>query len=134
MRGRSLRGVAIALAVVVLAAFLLWGATQPATANHFGYALSGPNGLPDHITYGGLRYDNLSVAGKQLTQADLQAEGIWPLKQVGTIPTLFGASHAIEALANDPAAVGMTAGYTPLDLYVATNGGAYCLYERGGGP
>ena len=134
MRSGAVRIVASALAVVALAAFLLWGVTRPATANYFGYALAGPNGLPDHITYDGLRYDNLSAKGGRLTQADLQAKQTWPLKQVGTIPTLFGASHAIYALANDPAAAGVTAGYTPLNLYVSTNDGAYCLYERGGGP
>jgi hypothetical protein len=126
--------VVIALAVVAPAAFLLWGATQPWAANHFGYALSGPNGRPDHITHGGLRYDNLSGAANRLTQADLQAENLWPLKQVGTIPTLFGTSHAIYALANDPGAIGVSAGYTPLDLYVSTGDGADRLYERGGGP
>ncbi len=116
MRGISARAVAIALAVVALAAFLLWGATQPWAADHFGYALSGPNGLPDHITYGGLRYDNLTGAAHRLTQAKLLSENVWPLKQVGTIPTLFGASHAIYALANDPGAIGVSVGYTPLDF------------------
>jgi hypothetical protein len=69
LRGVSGRVVAIALDVVALAAFLLWGATQPWAANHFGCALSGPNGLPDHITYGGLRYDDRSDTAARLTQA-----------------------------------------------------------------
>jgi hypothetical protein len=73
-----------------------------------------------------------------LTQAidagESGVRGLWPLKQVGAIPTLLGASHASDALANDPGAVGVPAGYAPLDLYVATDDGAYCLYERGGGP
>jgi len=133
MRGISARAVVITLAVVALAAFVFWGATQPWAANHFGYALSGPNGLPDHISYGGLRYDG-SCAASRVTQANLQTENFWPLKQVGAIPTLFGDSHVIYALENDPAAVGASLGYTPLDLYVSTNDGAYCVYERGGGP
>lgn len=145
MRHIRLRMLALGLAgALLLGALLLWGASQQWAANQFGYALAGPNGLPDHITYGGLRYDNLSRCGgasscqagggKRWTQAELEASNLWPLVQVATIPTLFGDSHAVYTLVNDPGRVGAGADYTPLNLYVSANDGTYCLYERGGGP
>jgi hypothetical protein len=54
MRRIRPRTLALGLAgVPLLAALLLWGASQQWAANQFGYALAGPNGLPDHSTYGG---------------------------------------------------------------------------------
>ena len=138
MRRIPLRALVFGLVgIALLGALLLWAAAQPWAANQFGYALAGPERLPDHITFEGLRYANLSrcsdASSCRPSQADLQAKNLWPLKQIATIPTLFGQSHPVYALAHDPAEVG-SADYTPLDLYVLASGGRYFLYERGGGP
>jgi hypothetical protein len=130
---------AAALIVFVLASAGIV-AFQPRMANHFGYALPGPNGLPYRIAYQGRTYVNLSMcAGAAwckstssaqplcVTQAALANDNRWPLKQIGSIFTLFGPSHAVLV---DPADEGLT----QLDLFVADGTDCYIVYTLQGGP
>ncbi len=97
-----------ALALVVAAG--IWGALQPATANHFGYAVPGKDGLPAYIFANDRRYLSQQVCAgadwclnnqaqygipRCYTQADLERTHEWPLVQVATMSTLFGAPHPI---------------------------------------
>ena len=54
----SARVIGALLAVGGLAGVLLLIALQPWTANHFGYALPGPRGLPYRLSYAGRDYSN----------------------------------------------------------------------------
>ena len=139
-------GVALlALALLALIAVTL----QSATADRFGYALARPNGLPGQFTYQNMTYGapNFCAGGSSCdparatreTEATLQAKGLWPLKQVAMLPTLFGASHSILEQVNDPSMKGANSPYasgvTPFTLYIADPAapGSYVLYMRGGG-
>ncbi len=103
-------GLGIGLASVLLAT-LVWGAFQPWAANHFGYALPGPDRLPNRISYAGRQYQNPSeCAGDTwcqpatrhcISSRQLRDQGRWPLRQVGSIPTLFGTAHPIFAPPHD---------------------------------
>jgi hypothetical protein len=111
LRNRWVRlGLALGILAVILGG-LLWGAFQPWTANHFGYALPGKDGLPTYIFAQGRRYHSLQVcAGADWCQRDREQQGIprcytaadlqdrfheWPLAQVDTMFTLFGAPQPI---------------------------------------
>ncbi|HEY7348519.1 MAG TPA: hypothetical protein VH599_09420 [Ktedonobacterales bacterium] len=99
-------GLWIGLVGVILAA-LGWGAFQPWAANHFGYALPGPDRLPNRISYNGRYYGNPNECAGDTwcqpsdkscaTKQQLVELRLWPLKQVGVIPTLFGPPHPIFA-------------------------------------
>ena len=109
--GRRWRWWVFALVVVVvLLAGLTWGASQPWTANHFGYALAGQDGLPAYVFISGRRYHSAQVCAgagwckadmarqnipRCYTQADLSGRGAWPLETAGTMFTLFGAQRAL---------------------------------------
>ena len=148
---RARRTVLIAgLAMLALAGALLVIAFQPATANRLGYALPRANGLPSQFSYQGLTYhapDYCAGASscdparaKRDTETTLAEKGIWPLKQVALLPTLFGASHPILEPVNDTffsdADTPYSSNVTPLFLYIADPAmpGAYVLYMRDGGP
>jgi hypothetical protein len=136
--------------MLALAGLLIIVALQPATADRFGYALARPNGLPGQFTYQDMTYHapNFCAGGASCdparatreTQTSLQTKGLWPLKQVAMLPTLFGASHPILEPVNDPSMKGAgtpyASGVTPFTLYIAdpTSPGAYVLYTRLGGP
>jgi hypothetical protein len=115
-------------------------AFQPRTANHFGYALPGQDGLPYRVTYQGHSYINLSIcAGADwckgrngshslcVTQQVLVQDNRWPLVQVGSVSTLFGASHPVmaESAANDLA---------QLELFVVDGNDCYVAYALQGAP
>ncbi len=95
----------------VLVAALTWGALQPWAANYFGYALPGPDRLPHRISYGGRYYENPNqCAGDTWCQPSdtycistrqLKEQHLWPLRQVGSVPTLFGEAHPILAPPNN---------------------------------
>lgn len=136
--------------MLALAGLLIMAALQPATADRFGYALARPNGLPSHFTYQNKTYhapaycaggsNCVPARATRETQASLQAKGMWPLKQVASLPTLFGASQPILEPVNDPSMAGAGTPYasdvTPFVLYIAdpTNPGAYIMFMRDGGP
>lgn len=146
-RRRMVRWLLITTAVVALLMILADGvAMQPMTANTFGYALPGANGLPNHFTYQGISYSNPNLCAgattcqpqvtHRYTQADLAGAGIWPLHQVATLPTLFGAAHPVLEPVNDPSMVSgpYVSDVHPFVLFVPDGAGAYYLYMRPGGP
>jgi hypothetical protein len=108
MRHRWIRW-ALALVVALLLIALGWGASQPWTANHFGYALAGRDGLPAYLYSNGRRYHSIQVCAgaawcqanrhqgvpRCWTQADLSGRGEWPLATVGTMFTLFGGQRTL---------------------------------------
>jgi hypothetical protein len=115
-------------------------AFQPRTANHFGYALPGPDGLPFRISYQGRNYINLSICagadwckgrsgGQSLcvTQQVLVNDNRWPLVQVGSVRTLFGTAHPVmaESASND---------LPQLELFVVDGNDCYVAYALQGAP
>jgi hypothetical protein len=136
--------------VVILVALGVVTALQPTTADRFGYALPGPHGLPGHFTYQGVTYSNAGLCAGGLWCAGAQAtrwsknmfgtDGEWPLRQVATLPTLFGAGHAILEPANDPSMLGAggpaVGDAHPFVLFIQDPSapGWYYLYQRPGGP
>lgn len=125
-------GLWIALASAILAA-LGWALFQPWSANHFGYALPGKDRLPYRITYQGRSYSNpYECAGDTWcnptdkicsTKQQLIEQNVWPLKQVGTIPTLFGKSYPILAPPN-----------AETFILVLDHDDCYLIYSLEGGP
>jgi hypothetical protein len=119
----------------------IWGALQPAMANHFGYAVPGNDGLPDYVFANGRRYQSQQVCAgadwclrdqaqygipRCYTQADLERTHEWPLDQVASMSTLFGAPHAILQRTGE---VGVT---TP--FIVEDGPECYVMYGLEGGP
>jgi hypothetical protein len=141
MSNRKVRWLLVAaglVAVVLLGAGVI--AFQPRTANHFGYALPGTEGLPFRISYQGRYYVNLlTCAGASwcqggtgarslcVTKDELINDNRWPLTQVGSIPTLFGAGHPILV---DPAYSGLT----QVEVFVVNGSNCYVAYQLAGRP
>lgn len=139
--------------VVALAALGAVAALQPATADHFGYALPGALGLPGHFTYQGITYSNAGLCAGGSACAGARAER-WSLammganglndgsllRQVATLPTLLGAPHAIYEPTNDPSMIGAGGPYAgnvhPFILFIQDPAAPdwYYLYQRPGGP
>jgi hypothetical protein len=129
-------------ALILVLAGTIWGALQPWSANHFGYALPGNDGLPAYIFANGRRYATLQVCagadwcGQQraqqgiprcYTQADLREQlRLWPLANVAEMFTLFGPPHPILAPAGDH---GLT-----VPFVVADGADCYVIYGLEGGP
>jgi hypothetical protein len=132
---RARLGILFGVALVLLAG-LAWGAFQPWTANHFGYALPGQDRLPYRISYAGRDYSNLhECAGADWCQPasnhcflwqQVVDQSIGPLAQVGSVPTLFGSS--------DPIFAPSTGGLTVMELYILERVGCYLIYTIEGGP
>lgn len=133
------RGTRWALSAIVVLALLGLGAAafQPWTANHFGYALPGPRGLPFRIHYGGRDFGTPGMcAGADWCQtpimgdsncrtpATIMSKGWWPLDQVGTLYTLFGPSYPILGIHDA----------TQTLLFVRLNTDCYIVYALEGGP
>jgi hypothetical protein len=131
----------IALAVTLL---VLAGAGvvafQPWTANHFQYALAGRDGLPFRVTYTGRSYANTGMCARAAwcdhapstetacrSRQQLVSQRQWPLTQVGSIPTVFGPSHAVFA---PP----VPAGRIVMELFVVDGDDCYITYTIEGGP
>lgn len=146
---RSFRWSLALAALLALLAGVLWGALQPAMANEFGYALPGVNGLPSRIRYAQTDYFNHNLCAgddachpelaSRWSQQHLSDSGLWPLKQVGTVFTLFGVAHPILEPVNDPSMAGAGTPYagsdiTPFILFVPDGSGNYFEYMRMGGP
>lgn len=141
---------AIGLGVALLVALGVIVALQPPTADLMGYALPSARGLPGHFTYQGVTYSNAGLcaggsacANTQATRwsrTTLTANGEWPLRQVATLPTVGGASHAIYEPVNDPSMLGANGPYVsdahPFDLFIQDPAAPdwYYLYQRPGGP
>jgi hypothetical protein len=136
--------------VIVLVALGVVAALQPTMANRFGYALPGPRGLPGHFIYQGATYSNGALcAGDAWCQNNhperwsLEMFGAatpFPLRQVASLSTLFGAAHAIYEPVNDPSMIGAggpdASDLHPFILFIQDLGAPdwYYLYERPGGP
>jgi len=136
--------VAVPLGVALLVIGVgIWGALQPAMANHFGYAVPGKDGLPTYLFENGRRYHSLQVCAgagwceqervqygipRCYTQADLQDRfHEWPLAQVDTMFTLFGGAQPIlQRSAGDK---GLTTPY-----YILDGPDCYVAYGLEGGP
>jgi hypothetical protein len=134
--------VAVPLGVALLVVALgIWGALQPAMANHFGYAVPGKDGLPTYIFANGRRYQSQQVCAganwclhnqaeygipRCYMQADLERTQEWPLVQVASMSTLFGAPHTIL----------QPAGETGVNVTFIIEDGpdCYVMYELEGGP
>jgi len=128
----GLLGLSLGLLVVM--------ARQPRLANHFGYALPLPGaaGLPFRLSYTGRHYANASTcAGDDWCKAagppicthasELRGAGYWPLRQAGSVFTLFGPSHP---MLRAPTPDGMTT----MALYVPIARDCYLAYSLEGGP
>jgi hypothetical protein len=142
LRNRWVRlGLALGALLLVLGS-LVWGAFQPWTANHFGYALSGKDGLPSYIFARGRRYQSLQVcAGADWCQRDHEQQGIprcydqaflqshqsWPLVKYGEMFTLFGAPQPI--FVHTGSIAGLTAPFI-----MADGSDCYVVYSLEGGP
>jgi hypothetical protein len=134
------RLVLLPIALLIVAAGV-WVAFQPRVANHFSYALPGKDGLPTYIYAHGRRYQSLPVCAgddwcqrarlQQLiarcyTQTDLQALRLWPLAQVSTMFTLFGAPQPILSPKGDSGV---------MQAFVIADGpNCYVTYGLEGGP
>lgn len=143
-------GLMLALGLMVALAIAAVAAMQPATADRFGYALSGPHGLPGHFSYQGVTYSDVGLcaggsacAGAQATRwskATMKTNGELPLREVSVLPTLFGADHAIYAPGNDPSMLGAGGPYVgdarPFILFIQDPASPdwYYVYQRPGGP
>ncbi len=117
-------------------------ASQSWTANHFGYALRGNDGLPTYIYANGRRYHSEQVCAgadwcardralfgipRCYTQADIQRMfRVWPLVPVSSMGTLFGAPHTIWTT---PGPRGLTEPFI-----VADGPDCYVTYSLEGGP
>jgi hypothetical protein len=121
----------LTLVVVGLAAggvaFLPW------TANHFGYALPGEDGLPYRIHHAGRDYrsDTTCAGAGWCTTAtppcDRARGGEPSLTRVGEVPTLFGAAHAVFTTRPVPEG-------TPVTVLVQARPGCFVGYALMGGP
>lgn len=134
------RTIALAVVALLLLAGVV-GASQPWTANHFGYSLAGRDGLPTYVFANGRRYHSPQVcagAGWCLndqrqqhiprcwTQVDLTSMGQWPLERFGSMFTLFGAPRDLLRPAGD-------AGVTN-PIIIADGPDCYVMYSLEGGP
>jgi hypothetical protein len=124
MRKRRTLLIRVAVAAVVLFAGCgLLAAFNPRSADHFGYALPGENGLPHRVSYAGRDY---RYTGACWSEAQLKESELWPLRQVGTVPTLFGAPHPILSSK-------VPAGMTTMRVVVPL-GTCYAFYGLEGSP
>ncbi|HEX9036602.1 MAG TPA: hypothetical protein VF808_06375 [Ktedonobacterales bacterium] len=127
--------------LALLLAGLTLGASQPWTANHFGYALAGRDGLPTYVFFYGRRYHSPQVcAGAGWRQADMASQNIarcytqadltqfkaWPLQSVGTMFTLFGAPHDLLRPVGNAG--------LPAPIIIADGQDCYVVYPLEGGP
>jgi hypothetical protein len=140
--------VAGSAALVTLVGLLALASFQPVVANHFGYALPGRQALPSQFSYQGISYSNPNLcagaswcnpsAAVRWSRADLDAHGLWPLKQVASIATLMGQAHPLLEPANDLSMTGAGRPYAsdvhPFVLLVRDGAGGYFIYTRPGGP
>lgn len=129
----------IGLLVLSLLVLLL-----PPVANRFGYARPLPGGLPAQITVEGVRFQRNSGCFSRLrrgkcpwafslaislppcpTARTLRRLRIWPLGQVGTVPTLLGPAHPVFVRWSGPLSVGNTGG-----LALVKDGSCYLLYRQ----
>lgn len=126
--------------ILVAAAILVWIAFQPRVANHFGYALPVHNGLPCRISFSGRDYANnsfcegmnqsaysSSVGSTCTLPAALRRQKNWPLRQVASVWTLFGAAYPIMLPA------GIKLRYVPTYVFVK-DGACYRTFALEGGP
>jgi hypothetical protein len=143
--GRAWKRWALALVALVALALLLGaftlGAAQPWTANHFGYALAGRDGLPTYVFARGRGYQSAQACAgadwcaadrarlnipRCWTQADLSSHHAWPLEPVATMFTLFGAPRTLLQPVGDS---DVTA-----PIIIADGPDCYTMYGLEGGP
>ena len=150
---RSKRHIRRYVALAVIASLVIigiWAGFQPATANHFTYALPGPGNLPYRVYYAGRAYQNKWMcagadwcqqytgpgycpgatvcarpASVCATPTTLHGLAALPLHRVGFVWTWFGLPHGIFIGPNG----GLTAG-----IYVEDTAGCYIEYSLDGGP
>jgi len=133
MRGRRLNPVRISrvLALSVVVGVLLWISQSPQMANHFGYALPGPRGLPSRLSYDGRSFANqFTCAGAEWCHADGPPSctpTVQTLQPAGFVVTLFGLPYT---LFRSPTPRGMTT----ISLYVSLAHDCYVSYTLEGGP
>ncbi|HEX9069303.1 MAG TPA: hypothetical protein VF807_11085, partial [Ktedonobacterales bacterium] len=116
-------------------------AWQPWTANHFGYAVPGRDGLPTYVFENGRRYHTSQVCANADwcardrsqqgiprcdTQADLAARHEWPLTPADHMFTLFGAPQTIY--------IGPWGRGLPAPFIMADGPDCYVMYSLEGGP
>ncbi|OLF19130.1 hypothetical protein [Actinophytocola xanthii] len=128
--------VLVGLGALAGAAFLPW------SANHFGYALPGDQGLPYRVEYGDRDYrSHVTCAGADWCEpgtrrADVGTPYCTPraelelgrLHRVGEVPTLWGSPHAMF-LTMEP-----QPGTTPIAVLVEATDGCYVSFILMGGP
>lgn len=142
-RSRRVRvGLALGGIIALILTGAIWTALQPWTANHFGYALPGKDGLPTYIFANGRRYHSAQVcAGADWCQQERAQQGIprcythadlqnrlhlWPLVHVGDMFTLFGAPRTILARAGSWSLT--------MAFIIADGPDCYVIYGLEGGP
>ncbi len=142
--GRHRKAIAVVAGIVVVCVLGLGVvAFQPWTANHFGYALPGHDGLPYRISHGERSYATRQVCAgadwcrqyqstydvvppRCMTQADLSRMNMWPLTQTGWVPALLGPWYPIMTPAPP---YGMSS-----VLIVPDGSDCYVVYSIEGGP
>lgn len=133
---RRVRWILVSVSVVALAGIAVAVAFNPWTANHFGYALPGADGLPFRIHYNGRDYSSPGYCagadwcrGQQRTcwsEEKLRVVNMWPLATVGQVPALFARQYPILSPA-------VPAGTTTTLIFIPT-GSCYEVFALEGGP
>ena len=136
----SLRVVAALISLIVLlgVAFFAWTVALPWSANHYGFALpGGVDGMPFRIHYNGRSYATHGLCARagwcdgelnaEITKNTLQYQGEWPLAQVTSLSTLFGAARPV--FTHTP-----PQGMTTMALYIPDGPDRYVAYTLEGGP
>jgi hypothetical protein len=128
---------ASATIVIVLAGILTWSPLLPWAANHYGFALSGSDGLPYRIHYAGRSYATLGMcaragwcAGEARSCESRQwllGRQLWPLIEVTQLNTLFGPPYPVLVPQSQPGNL------TTMLLFVPHQG-CYQVYALEGGP
>jgi hypothetical protein len=140
MRGMRRRRVGIIIVgalLLIAVALALWSPALPWTANHYGFALTGSDGLPYRIHHSGRDYQTSGMCAHAdwcarqprtcKSQAQLATEGLWPLRQVDQVNTLLGPSYPVLMLTAVPSGMTTTLLFVPYQ-------GCYQVYALEGGP
>ncbi|HET9014557.1 MAG TPA: hypothetical protein VFN57_03100 [Thermomicrobiaceae bacterium] len=128
-------------AVVLLAAGgWAWFAGLPKLANHYGFALPRPGGLPFRVAYAGRDYENIATCAGATwcrqappdsstcwSAARAQARALLPAPGAGSVMTLFGRPHALLARP-------VVDGLVPTGVLVTDGPACYVPYALEGGP
>jgi len=105
------RVITVVLGLLLLSLVVLF---LPPVADHFGYARPVPGGLPTRFSLYGVGFQRNSGCFAPMRHGrcpwalglatslpvcpsanSLQKRHLWPLEQIGTLPTIFGSAHPV---------------------------------------